>query len=113
MENDDSLYLCYTTVSRQEDAETLAKQIIDSKLAACVQIDAHILSYYNWKGKTERDNEIRLQIFAPGACLSELEKFVTERHPYDIPKWICWESKKVSEKYLKWANEVCNLRGFI
>ncbi|MBK1877171.1 divalent-cation tolerance protein CutA [Pelagicoccus mobilis] len=113
MSQKEKIYLCLTTVSNKREAQALASQIVEKRLAACVQLDSPVTSFYRWKGKVEQDEEIRMQIFAPAQTLDELTKFVTENHPYDTPKWICIEAEKVSEKYLKWANEVCNLRGFI
>lgn len=108
----DAVYVCWTTVSNQKEAELLAEQIIESKLAACVQIESPIISMYRWQGKVEKDPEIRICINALESTIEKLETFVHERHPYDTPKWVCVKAEKVSEKYLKWANEVCNLRGF-
>lgn len=113
MSQQDKLFLCLTTVSNQEEAETLASALIENRLAACVQIDSPVTSLYRWQNKVEQETEIRLHIFAHKRTLDQLAKFVGEHHPYDTPKWICFEAEKVSEKYLKWTNEVCNLRGFI
>lgn len=109
----DNLFVCYTTVSRIPEAESLAEDIVKSRLAACVQIDSPITSVYRWKDKVEKEEEIRIVLFALESALPKLETFVADRHPYDTPKWVCCRAEKVSEKYLKWANEVCNLRGFI
>ncbi len=95
------------------EAESLAEDIVKSRLAACVQIDSPVTSVYRWRGKVEKEEEIRIMILALEAELPKLESFVEDRHPYDTPKWVCVKAEKVSEKYLKWANDVCNLRGFI
>jgi periplasmic divalent cation tolerance protein len=107
-----NFYACFTTVSKLSEAESLAEGIIESRLAACVQIDSPITSYYRWEGEVEKGQELRLIVFAPEPNLDKLERFIEERHPYDTPKWVCCRAEKVSEKYLKWANEACNLRGF-
>ncbi len=113
MPKSDNLFLCYTTVSQMTEAESLAEDIIKSRLAACVQIDSPVTSVYRWQGKVEKEQEIRIAIYALEGSLSKLERFIEDRHPYDTPKWVCLQAEKVSEKYLKWANDVCNLRGFI
>lgn len=113
MPKSDNLYVCYTTVSRLPEAESLAEDIVKSRLAACVQIDSPVISFYRWRGKVEKDEEFRIVIYALEANLPKLESFIDDRHPYDTPKWVCCRAEKVSEKYLKWANDVCNLRGFI
>ena len=113
MPEPDTLYACFTTVPEKDQADSLAEDIVENRLAACVQIDSPVTSVYRWQGKTEKGQEHRLVIFAPERKLGELESLVHDRHPYDTPKWVCCKAEKVSEKYLKWANEACNLRGFI
>lgn len=107
------LFLCITTVSSRDEAERIASQSVESQLAACAQIDSPIASVYKWQDKVEQDQEIRLSLYAVEANLEKLETLVHRIHPYDTPKWVCIPVEKVSEKYLKWANEVSNLRGFI
>lgn len=113
MSASDTLFLCLTSVSTEQEAESLADDIVKSRLAACVQIDSPLRSVYRWGKKIEKNAEIRLMIFAPETRLQKLQLFVEDRHPYETPKWICFRAEKVSEKYLKWANEVCSLRDFV
>lgn len=113
MPETDNLFVCLTTVTTQAEAESLAEDIVKSRLAACVQIEAPVISLYRWRGKVEKNSEIRISIYALENSLGKLASFVEDRHPYDTPKWICMRAEKVSEKYLKWANDICNLRGFI
>lgn len=110
--NPSQLLVCWTTVAERSDADRLAREIIQRRLAACVQIDGPITSVYEWKGQVETGQEHRLWIKAPARCLEPLERFVSENHPYETPQWVCVAAEKVSEKYLKWADDVANLRGF-
>lgn len=113
MSHSNPLYLCLTTVGSQVEADQIAEKVIAQQLAACVQIESPITSVYRWQGKIERETEFRISLFVVAENLEKLERFVHQIHPYDTPKWICLAAEKVSEKYLKWANEVSNLRGFI
>ena len=47
-----------------------------------------------------------------GTGLSKPGERVYAIHPYETPQWIEMEAAKVDEKYLKWAREASNLRGF-
>lgn len=109
----DSLYVCWTTAASRDDAERLAALLVEKGLAACVQIDSPMTSFYSWEGKVEQDSECRLWIKALGGNLEELELTLAQNHPYDTPQWVCAKAEKVSEKYLKWARDVSTLRGFI
>ena len=56
------MLIVLTTVSESREAETLARKIVEAKLAACVQILPPIISVYSWKDEIEKDSEILLLI---------------------------------------------------
>ena len=97
------MYIAWTTVATAADAEALAIAVIEQRLAACVQIDGPIVSYYRWKGQTERAEEFRLSIKCTINRLEELEREVLQRHPYETPEWMVVRANHVGEKYLSWA----------
>ncbi len=107
------MYLCFTTVSKKEDATRLCQRAIESGLAACAQISGPIESVYQWKGKIETDTEYRILFKVLQPNLEALEKAICEAHPYETPQWVAIKAEKVSEKYLIWAKEVSNLRRLI
>ncbi|WP_221031743.1 divalent-cation tolerance protein CutA [Actomonas aquatica] len=93
----------WTTTSTETEATTLARGLIDRKLAACVQIDGPMTSIYRWGGTTETSTEYRLTIkFLVNRHL-EVETYVHNHHPYDTPQWIVVRAEHVAEKYLSWA----------
>jgi periplasmic divalent cation tolerance protein len=96
------MYIAWTTVSKQEEAESMAREAIGRGLAACVEITA-VVSHYRWKGALERAGELRLGFKCLPAQLAPLEAFVLGSHPYDVPEWIVIRAERVSEKYLSWA----------
>lgn len=111
-ESNNALAICWTTTSTLEQAQQLAHAAIEARLAACVQIDAPIESVYPWEGKVERDSERRLWLKTPAPLEPQLKDLIFQRHPYDTPQWVAVTADKVDEKYLKWAQESSNLRGF-
>jgi len=86
--------------------------LIDERLAACSQWEGPVNSVYNWEGKRCESKEYRLWIKALSTRLTAVRKRCLELHPYETPQWIEVEAAKVDEKYLKWAGEASNLRGF-
>ena len=42
-----------TTTEKKEDAERIARSLVETRLAACVQIVGPIESIYRWKGRIE------------------------------------------------------------
>ena len=96
----------------EAQARSLARSLIDDGIAACVQWEGPVHSVYQWEGKTCESTEWRLWIKVLESRLPAARKRIDSTHPYETPQWIEVEAAKVDEKYLKWAGEASNLRGF-
>ena len=94
-----------TTTSNKDEAKELAKKILESKLAACVQL-SHISSYYVWDDKVQNDEEVRVVIKTKKSLFSKLKSFIKQNHSYDTPQIIMLDIKDGNEKYLHWIEEV-------
>lgn len=92
----------FTTVPNTEEAENLARKIVEAKLAACVQVLPQMKSFYFWENEVQEDSENLLLIKTLEEKFDELEKFIKENHSYDVPEIVAVSSEKVSEDYLKW-----------
>jgi periplasmic divalent cation tolerance protein len=90
-----------TTVAAMEAAEQLARRILDSGLAACVQIDPAITSLYRWQGSLCREPELRLVIKTLPACEAALQALFAEHHPYELPQFVAVLGR-ASPAYAQW-----------
>lgn len=102
------MLIVFTTLANQEQAIALAHKIVEAKLAACVQILPPMISVYSWKDEIEKDSEVLLLIKTLPEKYDELEKFISENHPYEIPEIVAIPAEKVSEGYLDWMKLVQN-----
>ncbi len=91
-----------TTVADAEAGETLARKIVEAKLAACVQILPAMKSVYFWENKIQTDAENLLLIKTRTEKYAELEKFIQTNHSYDVPEIIALSAERVSENYFGW-----------
>lgn len=97
------MLIAWTTVATRADAERLAGEIINHRLAACVQVEGPVTSVYRWEEKVQREEEFRLCLkFLPEQA-SALSAWVHAHHPYQAPEWIVVPAAEVGEKYLSWA----------
>lgn len=94
------LIVVLTTVANVSDGEILAGKLVRAGLAACVQILPAMTSVYRWEGKLQRDTEHLLLIKTLAARYNEVEKFIQENHPYDVPELVALDSHRVSQSYL-------------
>ncbi len=98
-----SLVQLITTLESRDRALTLAREVVDARTAACVQVVGPITSIYRWKGTVEEAEEFLCLMKVPSDGLERLVRFVRERHPYETPEITTVESAFVDERYLAWA----------
>jgi periplasmic divalent cation tolerance protein len=103
MSDQNELVLVISTVESADDADQLAKTLVDQFLAACVQIDGPIRSCYRWAGKVECASEYRLMIKSSRAAWPKLKEKLARLHPYDEPEIIMCEIADASGGYRDWV----------
>jgi periplasmic divalent cation tolerance protein len=92
-----------TTIARKEEAERLAAELIEKKLAACVQIIGPITSVYRWQGKVENSQEWMCRIKTLGALYDRLAAAIRELHSYDTPEIIALPVVAADPNYAAWV----------
>lgn len=96
-----------TTTEKKEDAERIAKALVEKRLAGCVQIMGPITSTYWWKENIEKVDEWLCLIKSGKDLFEELEKSIKEIHPYETPEIIAMPIIAGSKDYMKWlSNEL-------
>ena len=83
-------------------ASRLARGLVEGELAACVNILPQIRSIYRWQGSVSDDSEVLMVIKSLASRFDELEAWLLEHHPYDVPEVIALPAENVSAKYLAW-----------
>jgi periplasmic divalent cation tolerance protein len=91
-----------TTVEKSEDAKRLAQVAVESRLAACAQID-EVQSTYFWKGVLENTHEFRIALKSRAALWPELRTRILASHPYETPAVYSIDVAETSEQYLDWV----------
>jgi periplasmic divalent cation tolerance protein len=95
--------LVLSTVSDEAVADRIARSLIDERLAACVNVQSPMVSFYRWKGKTERDIERQLVIKTTRRRLGDLKQRLGELHPYELPEIVVVDVVEGSADYLEWV----------
>lgn len=91
-----------TTVAGEAAANELARGIVESRLAACVQ-QANIRSTYRWKGAIESADEILLTCKTRQDLAERLMAFIRERHSYEVPEILVTPVIDGLPAYLEWV----------
>ena len=91
-----------TTVGSVPDAQALAREIVQRRLAACVPLEEGLTSFYRWEGRQCEDAEVRLTIKTLLACMERLQELFRDKHPYEVPQFAAW-SGTASAAYAQWV----------
>lgn len=98
-------FLVYMTASTPEEAEHLAADLVEQRLAAGVNILAPMRSVYRWKGAVRRSGEVPLLAQTDGSRLEALTARVRALHSYETPCVIAVPIAAGDEDFLAWIAE--------
>ena len=96
------------TVASLAQGQAIAAELIQAKLAACVNLFP-IESIYFWQGEIQQDREYQLVIKTDLSKFAELEAQVKALHSYEVPEIIALPIVEGSQPYLNWLET--NLRS--
>ena len=91
-----------STASSAAEAETIARRLVDERLAACVNVVTGVRSFYRWKGKIEDSPEWLLVIKSSRGRFEELRAALEKLHSYDVPEVIALPVVEGTKNYLNW-----------
>jgi periplasmic divalent cation tolerance protein len=100
-----SFILCLVTIDDSEKAASIAKNLVEAKLAACVTLINKIRSIYTWKEQLCDETEVLMIIKTKLTLYDELERTVKSLHPYEVPEIISCKIEKGLQDYLKWIDD--------
>ena len=99
--------LVYITVKDKAEARKIGGELVESKLAACVNIIDNMNSMYVWEGKLQDDKEVILIAKTTEARVPLLIDRVKTLHSYDCPCILSIPVSGGNSEFLDWiANEV-------
>ena len=94
--------LVLTNLPDREAACRLAHELIERRLAACVNVLAECTSVYRWQGKVDTAAEVPVLIKTTAAVYPALEQAIGELHPYELPEIVAVPLSAGLAGYLQW-----------
>ncbi len=91
-----------TALNDVEASRALAREMIEMRLAACVQVLEGVQSFYRWQGAVESAAESVLWIKTTESRVAELRNWLLARHPYQLPEFLVLPVVGGSAEYLRW-----------
>jgi periplasmic divalent cation tolerance protein len=99
-----------TTVAGKEDAQKLARALVETRLAGCVQIVGPIASTYRWEDQVETAEEWLCIAKSRNDLHEELERTIHEMHPYQVPEILAVPVITGNRDYLDWLDHQLKTR---
>lgn len=94
-----------TTVDSADGAATLARGVVEARLAACAQVTGPIASTYRWEDAVTTDQEWLVVMKTAADRLDELVEQLLAVHPYDVPEIVATPVVGGNPDYLEWVTD--------
>jgi periplasmic divalent cation tolerance protein len=94
--------LILTQMPDRASAQSLARSLVETRLAACVSIGAPVESLYHWRGQIETAEEIPVAIKTRSERYAEVEAAIRAQHPYELPEILAVPVIHGLEPYVEW-----------
>ena len=90
------LVVVLTTVPSQEAGETIARALVDQRLAACVNVLPAMTSIYRWNGAVHSDTEHQLVIKTARPLVGALRELLVLTVADGDPAYLAWVLQETS-----------------
>ena len=95
--------IAFSTIDSEKEAQKIAKALVESKLAACVNLIPGVTSIYEWQNEICEEREILMVIKTSAARVEELKATMEELHPYEVPELVVCPIIDGLHDYLGWV----------
>ncbi len=93
----------YLTFPDQGSALAVARQLVQRRLAACVNVMPTGTSVYRWQGEVAEEPEVVAVVKTVAAKVDDLIAAVRELHPYELPCVVSYPAEGGSAEYIEWV----------
>ncbi len=93
-----------STCANRKEAEKIARDVVERRLAACVNI-LPVRSYYRWKGKIKVDREYLIIAKTRSELFTKLKSRILALHSYHLPEIVSLRVEGGYKKYLDWIDD--------
>jgi periplasmic divalent cation tolerance protein len=95
-----------SSAGSEKEGWKIGQKLVESRLAACVNVIPKVKSFFYWGGKVRREQEVILVIKTMQKQLKKIIKEINKTHSYEVPEIISLRVDGGEEKYLKWVRRM-------
>ena len=103
--------LVITSVGSEQQAITIAEELMQQELVACVNILPTMRSIYRFNGKVYDDEENLLLIKTTRELFDAVSVVIAQMHTYEIPEIVALEISACKDNFLNWIKGCCRAPG--
>ncbi len=92
------------TTATREEAENIARNLLNQRLIACANIVGPVSSLFWWKEKISRENEFSVLMKTSADLFEKLATRIKQMHSYEVPEIIAVPITKGEQSYLEWLS---------
>jgi periplasmic divalent cation tolerance protein len=93
---------CYMTAGSREEARTIARALVEERLAACCNLLDGMTSVYPWQGEIQEDAEVVVIAKTRAELVERLTARVQALHSYDVPCVVALPVSGGNPAFLDW-----------
>lgn len=97
--------LLYITAASRDEALTLARTLVEERLAACANVLGDITSFYWWDGSVQHGGEVALIAKTRTTRVPDAVKRVKDLHSYTCPCVVALPITDGNPAFLQWIGE--------
>ncbi len=105
MNEGEQVLVVLVTAPKGDAAETLAKTLVDERLAACANLLPGVRSIFHWQGQLDQADETLVVLKTRAPLFGQLSARIQEIHEYDVPEVLALSVAQGSSSYLEWVRE--------
>ena len=94
-----------TTAGSEAEGQTIARELVERRLAACVNVIPGVQSTYRWQGAVQTASEWLLVVKTQRDRFGAVRSAIKELHSYDVPEIVMLEVGDGDSGYLNWLAE--------
>lgn len=103
--------IVFVTAGSRSNALVLARDLVRTRAAACVNVIPGVRSVYRWRGRVREDREWLLVVKTRASRLAKITELIHSLHTYDVPEILAVRPDRGDAGYLAWLSEETTERG--
>ena len=99
------LVVALSTAPDAEQAERIARALVEERLIACANLVPGLTSIYRWQGAVQAEAEVLLVMKTRRALVPRLKDRLPQLHPYEVPELVVTGLVDGLDPYCRWVRD--------